>query len=928
MLVDRKKVFAQFDELLAESAHGRGAIAAISGATAMGKTTLLRNLTKRAASSGSTVLDAVSSRDEHRVPFGVLGQLFHAVEPVLPEGGVAQEPATRADAGTAEVHDDLRAVARHAHRVLTRLAGQDHLLLTVDDVQHADIPSLWCLRYLAQRLDSLPVAFVFTSGALVDERPPPILHDLLYQPNVRRIHLEPLSPEAVAQLASGRSACAHSDRLAADVHALSAGNPLLVQALLAEHRFCGEPEPAQTRRAGDLPTGHIFEQAVLGCLYRLGPVAVRLARSIALLERSASPLLLSRLSGVDPQLVKRLVQTLASVGVLKSGRFRHDTVREAVLHEIPPAEGAELRHRAARLLHEDGAAPQVVARHLLDAGPLRENWVLEVLRDAVHPALVGNDVPLVLRYLELAAECCSDDAQRMAVKAQVAGIQWQLKPAESSRRFLSLKEPILSGKLTGDDKLKMAQGMLFNLDFDDALEVIDHVNTEDNEHSDLGVELRSTRLLLAAEFPGLVGRLARPLPTAEVTVTSQAELRSCYAQSLILERGADAYAVALAEQVLQSGQIRPPLMIKAVLPALTSLVYADRLETAADWCERLLADVGEHDAPAWRALIESSAALVALRRGRLAEAIGHAEAAFGTMHGEKWNVTSGLALALLVEAHTARGAHRAAARYLSLEMPPALFLTRSGLHYLYARGRHHLATGNGYMALSDFMECGKLMEAWRIDTPALVPWRLGAAEAWLRLDDRARATGLIEEQLAATDPDLTRSRGMLLHRLASVRATSKRPDLLQDALRLLEASGAWYEAARVLADLSGAYQDLGEKAKARTTARRARRIAKSCQADVMCLEPLPACSPEPADGGAASPAPAQAGCTTFAKLSDSERRVAVLTAQGYTNREIADRLFITVSTVEQHLTRVYRKMEIRNREQLLAGIHIDDSEAG
>lgn len=51
-------------------------------------------------------------------------------------------------------------------------------------------------------------------------------------------------------------------------------------------------------------------------------------------------------------------------------------------------------------------------------------------------------------------------------------------------------------------------------------------------------------------------------------------------------------------------------------------------------------------------------------------------------------------------------------------------------------------------------------------------------------------------------------------------------------------------------------------------------------------------------------------------LSDAERRVASLAARGCTNREISRKLFVTVSTVEQHLTRVYRKLRINSRSDL------------
>jgi DNA-binding CsgD family transcriptional regulator len=61
------------------------------------------------------------------------------------------------------------------------------------------------------------------------------------------------------------------------------------------------------------------------------------------------------------------------------------------------------------------------------------------------------------------------------------------------------------------------------------------------------------------------------------------------------------------------------------------------------------------------------------------------------------------------------------------------------------------------------------------------------------------------------------------------------------------------------------------------------------------------------------------------ELSDAERRVAALAVQGHTNQQIARQLFITVSTVEQHLTRVYRKLRINSRSDLpfslASGLH-------
>ncbi|EFL28165.1 LuxR-family transcriptional regulator [Streptomyces himastatinicus ATCC 53653] len=911
VLVERRKLLDQLDDLLMQSARGRGAIAAVSGSTAMGKTTVLNALAERATAAGSTVLGVVSSPHERDVPYSALAQLFHAIDarsvPPVAQG-------------------DSLAVAQHTYQIIADLAARRPLLITVDDIQHTDTASLSCLRYVAQRLNRLPLALVFTRGVSVEEQPPRILHDLLYRTSVRRFHLGPLSRAGVRELAPSPPA----DRFIAEIHTLSGGNPLLAQALIEEHRLRAAPEssagaaPSEGDGTAPLPEGGVaigpvFQQAVLAYLHRIGPRAVLLARCVALLDEAATPLLLSRLSGIDTELLKRYLRLLTGIGVLNGARLRHAGVRQAVLGEMPHGEATDLRYRAARLLYDSGAPPQAVAAQLLGVGPLYEDWVLDVLREAACQALDEGDVHRGIRCLELARECCVDEGQRLAVKSQYACGQWQLRPADSAPHFLALKGPIVEGKLTGDDALWAAEGMLFHLGFDEALVAVDHLNDGDEE---MATALHGTRMLMASEVPGVLDRLSRPLPDTAAPATSHSELRARHALALVMERGADEYAIALAEQVFQSSQNAVTSQLSSLPKALLALCYADRLDAAAKWHDHLAGDAGRHDAPAWRAQIACVGALVSLRRGRLADAVHQAEAAYARLSGPRWNVSSALALAILVEAHTAMGDHQAAAGYLAPEPPPELFLTRAGLHYLYARGRHHLATGNTYLALSDFQGCGSLMRRWNVDTPSVAPWRLGEAEAWLRLGDRERAARLVEKQLARPDTGLARSRGMALHGLALVQPTAQQPPVLRDAFRLLESSGARYEAAAVLADLSRAYQQLGDK-RARPTARRAWRLAKSCQAEPLCQELLPTSTPRSIGtrGGSGSGESDRTDQGGFGGLSESERRVAMLAAQGYANREIADRLFITVSTVEQHLTRVYRKMGIRNREQLLQGAH-------
>ena len=111
----------------------------------------------------------------------------------------------------------------------------------------------------------------------------------------------------------------------------------------------------------------------------------------------------------------------------------------------------------------------------------------------------------------------------------------------------------------------------------------------------------------------------------------------------------------------------------------------------------------------------------------------------------------------------------------------------------------------------------------------------------------------------------------------------------------------------------------GDVGKARLIVRRAWHLAKECGAEELCYSLLP----KPANGAktAAAENP-QADAKPPGLLSDAEMRVTSLAAQGYTNREISGKLFITVSTVEQHLTRAYRKLNIRHRQELPTSLEL------
>jgi DNA-binding NarL/FixJ family response regulator len=282
-------------------------------------------------------------------------------------------------------------------------------------------------------------------------------------------------------------------------------------------------------------------------------------------------------------------------------------------------------------------------------------------------------------------------------------------------------------------------------------------------------------------------------------------------------------------------------------------------------------------------------------------------------------VAVGSPLASAILAATAARKLEDAAAYLRSPIPEVMFDTPFGLLYLYARGSYYLSTDRLHAALDDFQSCGERMANWTLDIPALVPWRTAAAQVWLRMGSPLMARELAAEQLSRLRPGHTRTRGISLRVLALTEHPAKRPALLRQAAEALRDAGDRLELAHTFADLSGTYAELGETSRAQVLARQASTLAEQCGAEL-----LKATLPVTADPD--RPAPAF-DSDPLSELSYAERRVATIAAHGYTNQEISRKLHVTVSTVEQHLTRVYRKLGLNSRADLPADLSLDVPEA-
>lgn len=913
VLVERNAHLSRLHELRVETADRKGRVVVVQGPPVTGRTELLRAFAEEAEEAGFMFLSATCSAQERTLRLGVMSQLWHS----------AALPADLTERAVRLVDEELSRPATTAEsvEVLHRLciatldlAATDPLLIGVDDLRYADEESLRCLLHLVRRSAAARIMLVLTDDT--DEQVPHagFRSELMRQPHVELMRLAPLSEAGVATLLSiedsGLSAV-ELKRRAAELHHATGGNPVLLRGLLED------ADGFASATAPGAPAGAGFRRAMLRCLRSWDATALHVLRALAILDDSAGVKEVARLAEMPVRTVERVLETATGSGLLDDGRFRLPAARETVLADLPDETRARWHRQAAELLHVAGAPAVRIAGHLVQAGDAPdEPWVRSTTLEAAEQALLAGRAEFAVQCLEITLGCATDPTQRAAVLARLAHAEWLLNPATAVRRLAPLVEAARGDQLDRPQCLVLIRQLLWHGWMADATELLGRIRAgQQNRPDEPGnSELRDLELWLAGLYPPLAQRrvIVAPAPSRQnmfATLGADPWLRSSTLLADLLTRRDDSDAVARAEDVLRGRHLsrETSWTEESVLLALLLLVYAGRLTTAAEWCDRLISETPQ-PRTAQRAMAIAVRAEVLLRQGDLPGAAEAARVALQLPTHRAWGTAIGLPMSTLILACTRMGDYDEATRLLTLSVPEPLYSSRYGLHYLHARGQYHLAVNHHHAALADFRSCGELMRSWGLDVAGLVPWRTSAAEAWLRLGNRDQARTLIFEQLGR--PGLDATRGVALRLLAMISSPSRRLELLGEAVDLFESAGDRYEQGRVLAELSRAYNALNQKRRARLLFRRALHVAEMCGATPLSRHLL-AVSDETTDSTAPS-----GRSTAIDSLTGSERRVASLAVMGYTNREIAAKLFVTASTVEQHLTRVYRKLNVKSRRDL------------
>jgi DNA-binding CsgD family transcriptional regulator len=942
-LLEREHELADIERCLEAAKGGRGSLALLEGPGGIGKTRLLVEAQRIARAAGLTVLRARGSELEREFPHGVVRQLL---EPALatrtdrerrellagaaalaaPALEAGYEPATAAQERTGPMFAERAGAVLHGlYWLCVNLAQQRPVLATVDDAQWADRASLRFVSYLAGRLDELPIALFVAARPAEGEAEREQLDGLAVGTPALLMRPRPLSAGAACGLiAAGLGAEPETDFVDA-CHAATGGNPFLLGELIRELAADQvRPTAAESGRVAALAPPTIA-RAMLVRLRGLAPGALELARAVSVLGEHVDLRRAGALAGLaDPGPIADL---LAAAGILDAGTlaFAHPIVQSAIYGDIPAGERARLHDEAARLLTAEGAPADRVSSHLLAAHPAADTAVVATLRAAARSALRSGAPDSAAAYLRRAlAEPPSADAR--------PGLLLELGFAESYERdpraATHLREAVELAQASHErlaGALALGRTLMNSGRTRDALEVFQrtaHRLGREDEHDQLVLEgallgaaqLERDGAPLAGDLAPSLRRRVEQRDDAPASVFGPLAAAACLAGEPA-DSVAELAQRALTgtEHVLPEAIDRPPFFY-AVTHVLTA---AERFEAARRLYDLTLDDARRLGSTVHFVLASAFRASLEYRVGRVADAEADARQALRAGPGEAPPAWAALAAATLVCALCERGELEQADAELEGRWPGPEhggMLTYADL--LWSRGRLRLAQARPGEALEDLLAAGGLLQQLNAPNPAYAAWRSEAALAALALGDQVQARRLCAEELElARDFGAPRAVGVALRAAGMVQGGDIGLDLLREAGSTLAGSQAALEHARALTELGAALRRRGQRTDSREPLRKGLDLAHRCGATALARR----AHTELAASGAR---PRRLVLSGVEALTPSEHRVAEMAAAGMSNREIAQALFVTLRTVEIHLTHSYRKLDITSRKQLARALEL------
>lgn len=746
---------------------------------------------------------------------------------------------------------------------------------------------------------------------------------MLDEPTAAVLRPRPLSVAAVEHLVRTRFADADGD-VAIACHEATGGVPLYVVSVL------DDLADGEISAVGDLGerASRLVNRSVWRRLAALPPDATALAQAVAVLgdgadfERAAA---LADLSEPAAAVAQRSLVAAALLDASRPLAFAHPVVRAAVYLNLSASDRAARHARAAGELHDAGASADVVAAQLMRAAPGLAGGAVVVLREAAAHALRQGAPEVAATYLSRALDEPTGGEERVDILMTLASAESRAGMASTLSHLAEAAELAMRPETRVTATLSLARGLYGagrSAEGVDLLnrEIVALGDTEPEQARRLKLELLSISDLDLAIRPYALNRVAHAGWHVEPGGGPVLDLHEATARVMNGDRREE--AIALAERALAGAELLDEAL--AGSPRFTfaafALIHAGAFEAAQSHLDRLRDGAREHGSAVGFALAVALRAFLGSRRGTLmeADADGRAAVAVAALNG--WPPLAQLAFTALAEVLLERGDLDAvfeAADAAGIDLQQ-LDGTTQGTVLLELRSRIRLLQQRPEESAADSLEAGRRYTRWGVLNPAAFAWRSTAARGLHQLGDIEHARQLVNEELAlARRWSAPRSVGLALNGVAALEEREEQISTLREAVGVLRGSGARAELARSLVALGGALRRVNRRADSRAPLREALELARACGADGLANR----AHTELWATGARPRIPRRLGADA---LTPSERRVADMAASGLSNTQIAQALFVTVKTVEMHLTSAYRKLGVDSRVELAAALRRPD----
>lgn len=914
--------------MLAEIAHGPAALV-IEGGVGSGKTTLWRAAVADARQLGFRVLEAHPVASEESLPYAALGDLLEGIvdDPDLGLAG-PQHRALRVAVLLDEPDDgppDQRAVAVATLNALRSFAERSPVLVAIDDLQWMDGPSARVLEFVVRRLQAERLGVVAAIRTTVRSAASGLFEQSFSGQEVHRLSLKPLAGDALDDMLRARLETPLSRPLVAQVERASGGNPLFALEI-ARGIQRGEIHP---RTSEPLEVPRTLQQYARERLSHL-PRDVRDVLFFAAAVADPTFDLLEAAS--SPELVSAAIELAAAAGVAEPAgdrlEFLHPLFASTVYHAVPATRRRALHRQLASLVSGEDERARHLGLGADGADPVAAAAVESAAARASARGAPDAAADLAERAYALTPPDRAEDRDRRRIEAG----EYHFIAGNLDRARLVFEEmaaALAPGPIRASVLRRLAKVRYRNDSCSVAASLLTRALAEAGTDDMLraGVERDlAWAVMLCGDMAAAAehAREALGLIGEDTSAKMFAEILAATAMAEFLLGGGVPTDTMNRAIGLEGGnpdtpiEWRPSMMLAIMLNWSGATAEARR---RFDNLHRQALEAGEETSLPFLLTQMSESATW---EGDWAAALRHANeaVAISQQTGQEPMRAAALYARALAEAHLGKLDEARASARAGLEVAEAVGSVVMMMWNQTVLGFIELSVDDPTAAHDHLAPLVAWREVVGIREPGMLRLLPDEVEALVALGELDRADVLLRGyeadavRLQRPWARLAAARCRALH-TAATGDSMEAVGVLRRAIDADADAVPPFERARALLVLGSVQRRTRRRKDARDSLQAAQQIFDTLHASTWSAKTARLI------GSGTAP-----GSQGEANLTPAEHRVAEVVAGGATNREAAALLFVSVRTVELHLTSVYRKLGIRSRTELAARMATRTSPSG